>query len=438
MLHTLSISLALTSLDAFRLGNQDLMNVSAILHFKENLRYNKDCDTTRFWPPGLQKKYPNGKMVGSGATACVAIADYKGGGKVAIKVGKKGSNLKEWHEECEKLKKIRMDGCREGVLELHEQYIPTCIEVGQTEYNGEKINYYAMHAASVAGISALGKRKDVSLQDQKKVGAQVVASIYSMHKAGYAHNDLHGNNIVVDPKTLALQLIDLGDAANYPGWIKDYKRDGNAIWRWLGVMAQCPDDAQWHSHVKGRAKQKAQGERFLECIKNNWAPDDKFMKALGKVVDGSVKMSRMHGVREALYDTPFVKENLPSKKKYYPSDITKGCEGWSKEEWQTRELQHEFSGHFKCDQIPTYASKGRKGKVSKQCERGRPHKSGGQGHCFSKKPGVNWGCAGAIDWDGFKAGNKPCTQMGAPGGAFYDGGCLTKEHPGYRVAKNFG
>jgi len=423
-----------------RLLSEDLQSVdddlSSILDLKENATMNKDCLRERFWPPALAKKYPHGKMVGSGATACVAIADYPGGGKVALKVGKKGANIQEWSEECEKLKKIRMDSCKNKVLDLHEQYIPTCIEVGSVKYKGESISYYAMHAASIHGISAMGKRDDLTVSQQKSVGAQIVAAIYSFHMAGYAHNDLHGNNIVVDPDTFALALIDLGDAAHYPGWIKDYKRDGNAVWRWLSVMAQCDDNAQWHSHVKGRSNVRAQGDRFLACIEQKWNPGADFMKGLKQVVKGDVMMMRKHFV-EQLWDTNFIKSNLPKRKVMYASGITKGCSKWSSDEWRKREYQHEFSNHFKCDTVPTYKSKSSKNKVSVQCQRGRPHKSGGNGHCFTTKKGVNWGCAGAIDWDGFAASNKPCYEMGMPGGGMFSGGCLTPDHPGYFVAKTW-
>jgi len=293
-----------------------------------------------------------------------------------------------------------------------------------------------MHAASVEGISQLGRKVwDPSLADRKKIGAQVVTSIYTVHKSGYAHNDLHGNNMVLSPKTKALQLIDLGDGATYPGWIKDYKRDSNAVWRWLAVAADCPQDAQWFSHLKGKVVLREQAARFKSCIETKWNPGADFLSGLDLMLKGCVANSKQHNV-DKLFNTKFVKDNMPPKKKLYPSDITNGCEQFTEEKWQLMELQSEFAGHYKCDHIPTYKEKGAKGKEKIQCLRGRPHKSGGQGHCFSTKPGVPWGCAGAIDWDGFKASNKPCHEMGAAGGGLYAGGCLTPDHPGYKVAKD--
>jgi len=435
------------SVEAYRLDHSsslstdEILDLSAHLVTQDNATLNKICNEKRFWPPALKSKFQNGKMVGSGATACVAIADFKGT-KVAVKVGKPGSNLDEWTDECSHMKRIRLDACKNKVLDLHEQYIPTCLDVGQVEYAGEKINYYVMHAAEVSGISALGKAHqwDPSEDARKQIAAEVITAIYAFHKSGYAHNDLHGNNVVVSQTTNALQLIDLGDAANYPGWIKDYKRDSNAVWRWVAVAADCPDDAQWFSHLTGMETIKKQAENFKACIRNKWNPGDDFMKGLDVMLDGCVKNLRVHKVEE-LYNTKFVQANNPKVKKLFPAEFTDGCQGWSADVWQTKDLQAEFSGHYKCDQIPTYkgapTGSGQKQKEgAMQCAKGRPHKSGGQGHCFSLNQGVPWGCAGAIDWDGFKAGNKPCNEMGAAGGGTYAGGCLTQEHPGYRVTKN--
>lgn len=428
-----AFSLSVIATDGFRLDSSVNLDVDLTAHLmaQENATYNKDCDTERFWPPALSSKYKSGKMVGSGATACVAIAQFNGG-PVAIKIGKKGSNLKEWQKECDDMQQIRLNACKNGVLDLHEMFIPTCLDVGAVDYKGEKINYYVMHAAGIEGISQVQKGA-IQPKSRKGLAAQVIASIYAMHKAGYAHNDLHGNNIVID-KRERLQLIDLGDAANYPGWIKDYKRDGNAVWRWVAVAANCPTNAQWFSHMKNRKELKEQSERFKACLEK-WNPGDDFMKGLDALLLGDLKNQRQHHV-EKLYNTKFVKANLPKIEKLFGDKFTTGCTGWSAKEWETKGLEAEFSDHYKCDHISTYKAAGAKGKSRIQCERGRPHKSGGQGHCFSKRKGVNWGCAGSIDWDGFKAGNKPCTEMGAPGGGYYDGGCLTKEHPGYRVTKD--
>jgi len=433
-----ALSLSFFASEAYRLDLSDQLAVdsdidlTAVLLAKENATYNKDCDTERFWPPAMRSKYKNGRMVGSGATACVAIAEFNGG-PVAIKIGKKGSNLDEWSKECDDMKRIRLMSCKNKVLDLHEMFIPTCLDVGNVDYKGEKINYYVMHAAGIEGISQVQKGA-ITPTSPAGLAAQVIASIYAMHHAGFAHNDLHGNNIVLDKKQ-RLQLIDLGDAANYPGWIKDYKRDGNAVWRWVAVAAGCPTDAQWFSHIKNPVELKEQSKRFKACLQSKFNPGDDFMQGLDAVVNGDLKNQRQHHV-EKLYNTKFVKNNLPKLEKLFPATFSKGCTGWSAADWQTKELESEFANHYKCDQVSTYKSKGAKGKERIQCERGRPHKSGGQGHCFSKRSGVNWGCAGAIDWDGFKAGNKPCAEMGAPGGGYYDGGCLTKEHPGYRVTKN--
>jgi hypothetical protein len=138
-----ALTLGFLTAEAYRLDHSgslstdEIEDLSVHLLGQENATLNKICFEKRFWPPPLAEKYPNGKMVGSGATACVAIADYQGT-KVAVKVGKKGSNLDEWTKECDDMKKIRLDSCKNKVLDLHEQYIPTCLDVGQVSYGGEK------------------------------------------------------------------------------------------------------------------------------------------------------------------------------------------------------------------------------------------------------------------------------------------------------------
>jgi len=321
-------------------------------------------------------------------------------------------------------------------LDLHEQYIPTCTDVGQVMYNGKSVNYYVMHAASVGGISQVGKGFKPSTEERKSLGAQLVTGIYAMHKTGYAHNDLHGNNIVVDQSKLELQLIDLGDAAGYPGWIRDYKRDSNAVWRWLAVLADCPSEAKWESHLKGRTVLQAHADAFKVCIKSAWNTDSEFDAALDKMLKGCVTNSRKHEV-EDLFNSKFIQKHLPKKQVLFPTDKTAGCRDWDKATWDTKQFQAEFGKHYKCDEIPTYAEKGRKGKKSVKCARGRPKKSGGDGHCFTSKAGVGWACGGATDWDGFEDSNKPCNEMGMPGGGYYEGGCLTPDHPAYRVAKTY-
>merc|ERR1719329_1267985 len=146
----------------------------------------KVCET--LWPTSLNKDFKNSRYVGSGATACVYLAEDRHGQTVAVKVGKQASaarlnaQLKEWTDECNDMKALRVKACEGGkdMLKLHEHYMPSCMAVGSYTKGGANGAYYVMHAAGPTPIRDVAK---LSLSKEKKqeVFAQFVQSVYALH-----------------------------------------------------------------------------------------------------------------------------------------------------------------------------------------------------------------------------------------------------------------
>jgi len=223
---------------------EDLALASGFIEANANASQSPN-DALCHWTPELQGSYHNERMVGAGATACVFIAEARSNGmRMAIKVAKHGGRLNEWRTDCEEMQQIRLAACYKGreFLELTEQYMPTCTYVG-----GSEPAFYVMHAAGTTGIGRSERSGTRGLQmsmDQKKsIYAQLVASVYALHSIGFAHNDLHGNNVVLNGDELA--MIDYSDASPIQtAWIgAGLKRDGNAVWRWGASLAGCHDES---------------------------------------------------------------------------------------------------------------------------------------------------------------------------------------------------
>lgn len=382
-----------------------------------DLQANKICDT--IWPQELDGEFRDKFVVGSGATACVFLAYDQTDTLVAVKVGKSSSgkakeaSLKSWQAECSDMQSMRMKGCKAGskMLQLHEQYLPTCTKVGP-HANGA---YYVMHAAGKKGIKD-SPNLGFSLEQKKQVFAELVTSIYALHAVDLTHNDLHGTNIVLDDTQLA--LIDFGSLKTLErSWKRDYKRDSNAIWRWGAVLGDCPADATWPNPPTRRA-----GDRFLACMKLFSGGEPQFMDAIGKVVDGDIRESKDHGVT-ALFKSKFVQDHMPTPKKHYPWVGTGDCLSWSDDKWAEFEFKQNFPNYVKCDTLPTYVTikkKEKKGKVTiretKQCN--LPNQVFNSA-CWSKTAGQIWACGGC--GNGVVNGNA-------------DGGCLFESHPQYKHA----
>jgi hypothetical protein len=222
------------------------------------------------------------------------------------------------------------------MLKLGEAFEPTCLMVGVTESG---LPFMAQNLAPLCPIAYVGNKCPMpSVEDQKKVFAQMVASIWSLHAIDRAHNDLHGTNIVLDTDVSPphVALVDLGDVSTIERAYKDnYKRDANAFWNHGGVLARCNADARW-SNNKNLMRQRK--PKFLECLKQKWNVGPDFIQALSKVIDGGIAMSTEQHV-EGLFNSKFVQKNLPNVESTYPWAGTvecRGCRKWTDEQWKSK------------------------------------------------------------------------------------------------------
>lgn len=272
------------------------------------------------FPTALKGRFTGEIMVGTGATACVFIAQDQSGHPVAVKVAKQASFMSMWQGECGQMQQIRLKSCWAGEDKhrLVQQYLPTCIELGQ---DGQ-YPWYVMHAAGRTGVEDAGLLS-LSVDDAKMVFAQMVAGIYALHGLDYSHNDLHGKNIVLDGTQLAVidfgEIRPLAQAQRGPG----LKRDANAIWTFGALLAGCqcrgPNTAPCEADEK---------DATLSCIQEKWNPDSDSMMALTQLMEASVTNDQEQHV-EGVFNSNLVQNNLPAFNNQYPSDFTNGCESWN-------------------------------------------------------------------------------------------------------------
>lgn len=378
----------------------------------------------KLWPAALaQKGYSEHLYVGQGATACVYLAS-KDGVPVALKVSKEKGQANElaFQRVCSDMHLLRLKACKQDVeelLNLHETFLPNCLEAG--EAGG--FAYYAMHAAPTDVIEEVGNGIiNFDVATAKAVFAQLVAATYALHAVGLAHNDLHGLNIVFDQKGKPppLALIDLDEVEELKLAMKDtYKRDGNAVTRWAAVLASCPLEAQWPDNSE---LMKVAMPKFLDCLKGKWEVEEDFTQAIEDVAEANIAMAEEQHVT-GLFKTKFVQENLPQLTPHFRWAGSQSCEMWDAAKFSEVEAQALFNGHWKCDSVPTFADD-----PDKAC-----HLTETKAACFSTKPGVFWSCGSGLDR------RVPCATVGLPeGGGTYDGPCLMKGHRGYPFAMTWG
>lgn len=350
------------------------------------------------FPKNLESQYSNIRMAGTGATACVYLGD-KNGVSVAVKVAKMDGKFSSFRRECSEMQDLRKAACSQSkeFLQLAQNFVPTCLEVGEETAGGKA--FFTMHAAGTKGISKSERVKrniGFDVPQQKKAFAQMVAAVYGLHGIGFAHNDLHGNNIVFDADD-ELALIDFGDVTPakiaYTG--AGLKRDGNAIWRWGASLAGCKDFTFKYLKTP-KSKQDEPRAKILACVRDAWSMDDASLSAFGDVVlaSSAQKSDQKLG---PLYKSAFVQANLPPLKNTFPWDETKGCLNW---DWDKIDKTWEIK---ECTVLPKYAG---------QCKID-VHPGG----CFKE---------GAGDWGCFPPGNaKSPAGCRAKG---YAGSCMHSEH----------
>lgn len=271
------------------------------------------------FPTALRGRFTGEVMVGTGATACVFIAQDLTGHPVAVKVAKQASFMSMWQGECGQMQQIRLKSCWAGEDKhrLVQQYLPTCIELG---IDGQ-YPWYVMHAAGRTGVEEIGGR--FSVDEAKMVFSEMVAGIYALHGLAYSHNDLHGKNIVLDGTQLAVidfgEIRPLAQAQRGPG----LKRDANAIWTFGALLADC--------QCRGPACQADEKDATLSCIQEKWNPDSASMMALTQLMDASASNEQEQYV-EGVFNSNLVQNSLPSFNNQYPWDGAEGCESWNWED----------------------------------------------------------------------------------------------------------
>jgi serine/threonine protein kinase len=428
-------------------GGRLKANASSVAHVDA-----KNCP----WHDDFDRVFKNKRVVGSGATACVYLAENTDGQTVAVKVGKggEGESLSQWVEECKSMQLLRVDACKSSkranigdtLYNLNAQYIPTCLDIGsKTNKAGKEINYYVMHAAGTLEIKDIGNQFTVA--ERKSLFAQLVGAVWALHGLNTGHNDLHGGNILISTKTGAprLALIDFGELSTpldptQPSvppsttWLFDYKRDGNGIMAWSSLLADCPAIPEFPVVPPG-SELRARAKEFAECLKTKWNADDETIKAMEALMDKNSRQFPAQGVGR-LFKSPMVQKNLPKFEPTYKWDKTGGCTAWPINKIMEFRRETEFSAMYRCETVPTYnkvqwktRKDGRKvKKTSQNCKFARSA-------CYTLIKDVTWSCdAGTIK-------GSPCDSVhlskrsGHPDKTF-DGGCLTAAHTeGYKYAK---
>jgi tRNA A-37 threonylcarbamoyl transferase component Bud32 len=334
----------------------------------------------------MQARYRNERVVGSGATACVFLAEEKkSGSTVAIKVAKKLGKLAGWQKECSDMQRLRKRACAQGkeMLSLHENYVPTCIEVGQ---DGTQA-FYVMHAAGINQIkSYTGANALKTAEEKKNMFVQFWASVYALHGVGYTHNDLHGGNIVVDDNN-NVALIDFGELKGHHSG-KGYKHDINSMWQWSSVILGCTN-AEWG--LWPQAKLREVKGNFLKCLDQKIGVDSEFIKVMDVALEAAMMNDADQHLKE-VFETKFMQSNLPPFKRLFLWSDMDGCLDWDWKKIINQKNCRDIVGFYKCPQ------------------ESRP------GACYSKRG--DWNCwrEGDDFWHG------ECEKKG------FEGACVYPDH----------
>lgn len=328
---------------------------------------------------------------------------------------------------------LRVGSCRAGieVNHLNEQFLPSCLGVGTTPSG----HYYIMHAAGTEGIEDITGR---SVAERKSIFAQFIGAIYAMHALDYTHNDLHGQNIVLDGNKLA--IIDFGNMVSSELAARStYMRDGNAAWRWTALLADCPGDAYW-SETAGGFEARQLANNFKDCLRNQWGADDRSIEAFESVLNKDIHELPTQGIRR-LFQSTLVQENMPRFEAVYPWDGAAGCLAWTPTEAIEALRRVEFSSHYKCPSVPTYIkehSRMRHGRMRVRREIQCEFQSSA---CYSSIPNMQWACGGGLvrtvhcDAVGLPQSQRELIPPGHTGN--FEGACLQEMHAAYHVAQGW-
>jgi tRNA A-37 threonylcarbamoyl transferase component Bud32 len=398
----------------------------------ETAETNPICNS--MWSTELDDIYHDKNVVGSGATACVYLARQNSDNRmVAVKVGKETESLSQWQQECTEMRLLRVGSCRAGrqINELNRQFIPTCLGVGTTDRG----NYYIMHAAGTEGIEDITGR---SVQERKSIFAQFIGAIFAMHALDYTHNDLHGQNIVLDGNKLA--IIDFGNMVNSELAARStYMRDGNAAWRWTALLADCPGDAWW-SETAGGFEARQLADNFKRCLRERWHADDGSIDAFEGVLNKDIHELPTQGIRR-LFQSRLVQENLPRFEEIYPWEGADGCLDWTPAESVEALRRVEFSSHYKCPSVPTYIKEHRRFRHGRERIRHEIQCEFQSSACYSSVPNVQWACGGGlvrtVHCDAIAIPDNQRELLPPGHNNRYEGACLQQLHQAYHVAQGW-
>lgn len=399
----------------------------------ETAETNPICDT--MWSDSLDDIYHDKRVVGSGATACVYLARQNSDNRmVAVKVGKETESLSQWQQECTEMRLLRVGSCRAGrmVNEINRQYIPTCLGVGSTDRG----NYYIMHAAGTEGIEDITGR---SVQERKSIFAQFIAAIYAMHALDYTHNDLHGQNIVLDGNKLA--IIDFGNMVQGPELAarSTYMRDGNAAWRWTALLADCPGDAWW-SETAGGFEARTLADNFKRCLAERWHADEASIDAFEGVLNKDIREMPTQGIRR-LFQSSLVQSNMPAFEELYPWEGAANCLDWTPAEATEALRRVEFESHYKCPSVPTYIKEHRRFRHGRERIRHEIQCEFQSSACYSSVPNVQWACGGGlvrtVHCDAISIPENQRELLPPGHNNRYEGACLQQMHQAYHVAQGW-
>eukprot|EP00420_Gonyaulax_spinifera_P028364 CAMPEP_0197906162 /NCGR_PEP_ID=MMETSP1439-20131203/62027_1 /TAXON_ID=66791 /ORGANISM="Gonyaulax spinifera, Strain CCMP409" /LENGTH=341 /DNA_ID=CAMNT_0043527495 /DNA_START=60 /DNA_END=1085 /DNA_ORIENTATION=+ len=256
-------------------------------------------------PDAMLQRYRSPSFLGRGTRGCAYLVQDEDSNNLVVKVAAhKSKNVqKDWRYECtDQMQNVHKLACQKGAehLQLVEQYLPTCLEVGTADDRA----YLVMQAAGNKHLADL-RELHLSVEEAQSVFAQLVAALHAMHCIGFSHNDFHDKNIMVSKGTLHIAVVDFGrmKAKARSETRNNLHRDSRALLKHLAGLAQC----------EGSSKSM---DRLDDCLVEKWEVDEGFVMALRAVVDGCRQATKDQHINE-LYNTAFVQKHLPPLKKHY-------------------------------------------------------------------------------------------------------------------------
>jgi serine/threonine protein kinase len=148
------------------------------------------------------KKYTVSKILACGEFSCVFLGLDEKNNWVAIKI----TNNKNKLEEVECL--IKLKGiCGENILCYIESFNINYLDIDWLVIITEFLPGYIT-------MSEFMERYKISKSDLSNIISQIGETLNFIHKFGILHNDLHRENIMIDPKTLNIKIIDFGNCTS--------------------------------------------------------------------------------------------------------------------------------------------------------------------------------------------------------------------------------